>query len=325
MGDRKKRSSLCCIVLSAILIILLSGCSTDSSKDNSSQMAETAAPQSPKVSEPSQVPAGRAPSIDLQPQVPIGAAETRAYVTNMPSSHELIWERNGQIIEGARGDRLPKGLVKRDDMITVRALYDGGEVQTSARVGNSPPEIVAINFVNPAIHHGVDIVLDVVASDADGDALSLTYRWMRNGEEIPGQVSGRLPGDLFRKGDRIAVHVVPADVLNEGVPFIGREFAIPGAPPNFVSEPPLRFQSLNYQYQVRAVDPDGDPVSYSLIDPPQGMNIDSKSGLLAWSLANVAEGDYRIRIRAVDSDGMEAFQEFTLTLAPPDPVASPER
>lgn len=325
MGDRKRRSSLCCSVLSAMLILMLSGCSTDLSKDDSGQMAETAAPKSPKFSETSQVPAGRNPSIDLQPQVPIGAAETRVYVTNMPSSHELIWERNGQIIEGARGDRLPKGQVKRGDTLTVRARFDGGEVQTSARVGNSPPEIVAINFVDPAIHHGVDIVLDVVASDADGDSVSFAYRWMLNGEEIPGQVSGRLPGDLFRKGDRVAVHVVPADVLNEGVPFIGREFAIPGAPPNFVSEPPLRFQSLNYQYQVRAVDPDGDPVSYSLIDPPQGMTIDPKSGLLEWALANVSVGDYRIRIRAADSDGMEAFQEFTLTLAPPSPVESPER
>lgn len=325
MGDRNRWFSLCIRVLSTMLMLLLAGCTTDSSKDNSGQMAETAAPKSSPTRDELPISAGIGPSIGLQPQVPIGSVETRAYVNNMPSSHELIWERNGQIIEGARGDRLPKGLVKRDDTLTVRARYDGGEVQTSARVGNSPPEIVAINFVDPAIHHGVDIVLDVVASDADGDALSFTYRWMLNGEEIPGQASGRLPGDLFRKGDRIAVHVVPADVLNEGVPFIGREFTIPGAPPNFVSEPPLRFQSLNYEYQVRAFDPDGDSISYALIDPPQGMSIDSKSGLLEWSLANVPAGDYLIRIRAADSDGMEAFQEFTLTLAPPSPVESPER
>lgn len=324
MGDRKRLFFVCFRALLVILMVLVAGCSTESTKKDAGQMAETAAPKSSSDSEALQAPGGIGPSISLQPQVPIGAAETRAYVNNMPSSYELIWERNGRIIEGSRGDRLPKGLVKRDDTLTVRALYDGGEVQTSARVGNSPPEIVAINFVDPAIHHGVDIVLDVVASDADGDALSMTYRWMRNGEEIPGQVSGRLPGDLFRKGDRIAVHVVPADVFNEGVPFIGREFAIPGAPPNFVSEPPLQFQSLNYQYQVRAVDPDGDPVSYALIDPPQGMRIDSNSGLLEWGLTDVAAGDYRIRIRAVDSDGMEAFQEFTLTLAPPSPVAPSE-
>ncbi|UWZ79560.1 Ig domain-containing protein [Geoalkalibacter halelectricus] len=258
------------------------------------------------------------PSVSLHPDPPIGAAEVRARLRNLPGEYDLVWERNGRLIEGAQGEVLPKGQVARGDMLTVRVRYEGGEVSASARVGNSPPEISVINFAEPRIHRGVDIILEPVAHDADGDPISFRYQWWINGEEVPGRTDARLPGDLFHKGDRVAVKVIPMDAHGDGIPVTGREFTIPPGSPQFVSQPPANFEGRVYRYQARAQDPDGEPVRYSLAEAPEGMRIDADSGQITWNVENAPPGEHRIRIRALDSEGLEAFQEFTLSLASPE-------
>ena len=60
--------------------------------------------------------------------------------------------------------------------------------------------------------------------------------------------------------------------------------------------------SLNggvYSYQVEAADPEGDPISFSLADAPEGMTIDPESGLLSWAYGQdiPAEVKYVIIVR----------------------------
>ena len=47
------------------------------------------------------------------------------------------------------------------------------------------------------------------------------------------------------------------------------------------------------------------------------MSIDKNSGLIAWSLTDVAPGDYTIAIIAADSEGVETAQAYTLCLGAP--------
>lgn len=44
------------------------------------------------------------------------------------------------------------------------------------------------------------------------------------------------------------------------------------------------FSAQDYQYQVRAIDPDGDPLTYALTTEPAGMTIDATSGLIHWNV-----------------------------------------
>lgn len=306
------------VVFCLFLLIGLSACRGSEPQDSAvSPQVNGAAPVADApASGDDVIGQGTMPSVSLHPDPPTAAAEVRARLRNLPGDYELTWERNGRVIDGMHAEVLPKGQVARGDLLTVRVRFEDGEVQAGARVANSPPEILAINFVEPRIHRGVDIVLEPVAFDADGDPVSFRYRWWLNGEEVPGRNNERLPGDLFQKGDRIAVQVIPLDALGDGVPFTGREFTIPPGPPQFVTQPPQSFQSRSYRYEARAEDPDGEPVHYSLAEAPEGMTIDADSGLVRWNLEDAPAGEHRIRIRAVDTEGLEAFQEFTLTLAP---------
>lgn len=304
-------------LISLLLLTGLGACrgseSTSPGEQSATTSAVSAGAQNPS---PGEADASTPePNIGFLPDPPSSADDVRLRLANVTGGYEVAWERNGQLIEDVHGDRLPKGRLVRDDLLTARVRFEGGEVTADTRVINSPPEMLAINFADARIHRGVDIVLEPVAFDADGDPVSFSYRWWLNGEELHGQASERLAGDLFSKGDRIAVQVTPADAFAEGKPFTGREFVIPGAPPKFVSEPPLNFQSLVYQYHAQAEDADGDEVRYALSEAPEGMSLDEASGRINWKLSGVAPGEYRIRIRAVDSDGMEAFQEYTLNLS----------
>lgn len=307
--------TICSLLLCILLPLGLGACRGSEPVEPDAQIQREAQAPAAAVAAVETAVAENAPGVGLHPDPPSSADEVRVHLRQMPAGYEVFWEKNGVVLDDVHGERLPKGRVARGDILTARVRFDGGEVEASAQVVNSPPEMLAINFVDARIHRGVDIVLEPVAVDADGDPVTFGYLWWINGEEVFGRDNERLPGEMFYKGDRIAVQVTPADAFGQGKPFTGREFVIPGAPPKFVSEPPLSFQSLTYEYQAQAEDADGDDIRYSLAEAPKGMSLDENSGLIRWTLRGVDPGEYRIRIRAVDSDDMEAFQEFTLTIS----------
>ena len=61
-------------------------------------------------------------------------------------------------------------------------------------------------------------------------------------------------------------------------------------------------------------DPDDSQFTYRLDAAPEGMEIDSASGLIRWSLVDVTPGDYTIAIIVTDPEGAEGAQEYSLSL-----------
>ncbi len=78
------------------------------------------------------------------------------------------------------------------------------------------------------------------------------------------------------------------------------------------------FPDTTYSYQVEAIDPDNDPVSYSLVQGPVGLQIDSASGLLTWAPATAQKGDHPVTVRASDGKGGTADQTFTIGIVATD-------
>jgi serine protease AprX len=83
-------------------------------------------------------------------------------------------------------------------------------------------------------------------------------------------------------------------------------------------------QGLAYQYPVTASDPDGDQLSFSLITAPSGMNIDAKTGLIAWTPSNAQVGANSVALKVSDPGGLSATQNFSIqvTNVNDPPVAS---
>jgi len=86
--------------------------------------------------------------------------------------------------------------------------------------------------------------------------------------------------------------------------------------PTISSTAPTSAQlGLTYQYLVKASDPDGDQLTYSLDNAPAGMSIGSTTGLIAWAPASNELGDNQVQVRVTDSQGGYMVQPFTVTVS----------
>jgi len=70
-----------------------------------------------------------------------------------------------------------------------------------------------------------------------------------------------------------------------------------------------------YQYQVEAVDLDGDNVTYALLTYPSGMVVEEDTGTIQWTPTKVDIGDTLILVEATDENGGKDQQSFYVTVA----------
>ncbi|BCX03670.1 MAG: hypothetical protein KatS3mg053_1608 [Candidatus Roseilinea sp.] len=90
--------------------------------------------------------------------------------------------------------------------------------------------------------------------------------------------------------------------------------------PYFTSQPITTAKAgRSYFYNADAYDPDptGDPhaligVSFALVQGPSGMQVDAVSGVVTWQPAS--PGQFGVRLRVQDGQGLMATQTFTLTV-----------
>jgi len=192
--------------------------------------------------------------------------------------------------------------------------YSGGDE-------NNPPQIDSVKVIDDSdadLGRGFKAVVD--GKDIDGDEVSFRYQWKRNGEDIIGAVGEVLEWQKdFKKGDDIAVEVVPFDGKDEGVWKSEGNFTIPNSPPKIVSEPKARMERGKFRYTVKAVDPDGDPVEFTLKNAPEGMAIEPSTGVITWEFEEKDIGEYQTEVIASDSEGAEDIQIVNLTIPSESP------
>jgi len=75
-----------------------------------------------------------------------------------------------------------------------------------------------------------------------------------------------------------------------------------------------------YVYQLRAADPNDDPIAYSFVAVPFGMTIDSVTGLIHWTPTSDDVGDWSVTLRAQDPSRSVATQSFHLQVQRAYPV-----
>ncbi len=96
-------------------------------------------------------------------------------------------------------------------------------------------------------------------------------------------------------------------------------------PPNTgpaIQSNPDRSSALGfkYLYAVQAVDIDRDPLTFSLVDSPEGMTIDPQTGLIEW--LPTALGEFPVTAKVEDDEAYAAFQHYILSVVPPLTVPS---
>ena len=182
---------------------------------------------------------------------------------------------------------------------------------------NKLPEIVTIKLSPRLVYPGAKVKAEPEAKDEDGDTVSYYYEWKRNDEVLTGEILDEIDTAGFKKGDFITVTVTPYDGKEKGKPRRSLPLIVANRPPEITSSPPSELSNGKYIYEVKATDPDGDNLTYSLEGGPPGMAIDPATGVIRWDGPQRADikpdSGYNIKIVVTDGDA-KAFQGFELSL-----------
>lgn len=182
---------------------------------------------------------------------------------------------------------------------------------------NTSPEISGFEMIpENLIEVGSQVTITCNATDQDQDIL--TYEWLVPDETEPimggKQLNLQVPSvvgnyqiicrvfDNYGGEDIEEIEITVGDVNH--TPVI-TSTAVTSATK---AEP--------YSYDVNATDSDGDTLFYSLTTKPSGMNINSSTGLIAWT--PTTSGDYNVTVKVSDGELFDT-QSFTITVSESPP------
>jgi hypothetical protein len=177
---------------------------------------------------------------------------------------------------------------------------------------NTAPEIVSIKLSPKLVYPGTKIKAEVEGSDKDGNEITFYYEWKKDDKILPDATTNELDTTGFKKGELVTLYATPFDGKKKGKTRWSTTIMITNRSPEITSIPSAAVSNGKYVYEVKAVDPDGDTLTFSLEGAPSGMTIDPTTGIIQWNIPPEAKRIYSIRIVVTDGDA-KAFQVFTLS------------
>jgi len=174
------------------------------------------------------------------------------------------------------------------------------------KIGNTPPKTTSVKLLPEVFKPGETLNIAAEGADADGDPVSFVYEWTKNGAPAG---SAKSLADSVQRGDKITVKITPFDGQEYGSP-VEIEREVRNMPPVIVGHKEFSFDGSVYTYQVKASDPDGDTLAYSLEAPANGMTMDPVSGLLTWIVPAEFKGKQSIIITV--SDGQSGSAKYSI-------------
>ena len=158
--------------------------------------------------------------------------------------------------------------------------------------------------------------MEVATFDKEDNDVSLTYYWSKNGSQLSETSDTLSLSDNFKRGDKIDLTVVPDDGKRKGNPVSVSIFVANSPPVINPSDETSKFDRKQFSHQVKATDPDGDPLTYALKAGPPGMTIDASTGLITWPVPTDFKGTAQITVSVTDGYGGETLESFTVNIPP---------
>lgn len=230
-----------------------------------------------------------------------------------PSDAKIEWLVNGNPAISLIPNQFKATETKKGDKVQAKATIQGSEIFSNIiQIKNTPPEISKVKILPEVFKPRDTLNVEVSGNDIDGDEVTITYEWAKNGE--PAGNDKRIE-TLLKRGDKFSVKITPFDgeVYGRSV-VLHRE--IRNLPPMIIDDKKFNFDGKMYSYQVMATDPDGDTLTYFLKTAPSGMTIDPSTGLITWNVPPEFKGKAPVTVSVKDGHGGEAVQSFALEITP---------
>lgn len=237
-----------------------------------------------------------------------------------PINYHYQWLKNNEEIVGSDRATLKCNDFKKDDVIQVKVTpFDGKAdgkpfLSPPVKIANSQPAIQEVRIEPRVAYANDNLKVFVKGSDVDGDLIAYSYQWEKKGVILSEEKKNILETGQFKKGDWIAVTVIPDDGETSGGPKKSDPITIVNSPPIITSSPPNKTDGNIYTYQVKANDPDNNAILFGLKTAPKGMEINKETGLIRWEIHQGDRGTQLIEIEASDSEGAKSIQRYTLSI-----------
>jgi hypothetical protein len=226
------------------------------------------------------------------------------------SEAKIEWFINSTPVFQPVADKLQLTEAGKGDLVQAKAIVYGNEVFSNViKINNSPPEIASFEFMPQFFKPGDTLYINVIGSDIDGDEVTFFYEWTNNGQPAG---TDKSIGAILKRGDKFSVKVTPFDGESYGAPVIILDKEVKNFSPIILDYDSKGFFSGNiFFFQISATDYDGDSLTYSLKEAPQGMTIDKSTGLVKWGKPVGYKGKVSFTVSVSDSYGGETIQQFT--------------
>ena len=224
-----------------------------------------------------------------------------------PSEAAIVWLVNDTIADDSSSLQFrPTDAVRGDAVQAKAVLKDQTILSNIVKIGNTPPKTTSVKLLPEVFKPGETLNIAAEGADADGDPVSFVYEWTKNGAPAG---SAKSLADSVQRGDKITIKITPFDGQEYGSP-VEIEREVRNMPPVIVGHKEFSFDGSVYTYQVKASDPDGDTLAYSLEAPANGMTMDPVSGLLTWIVPAEFKGKQSIIITV--SDGQSGSAKYSI-------------
>ena len=249
-----------------------------------------------------------------------GTSQATAHVSGAVA---LLLSTNIQDVngDGSVADEVRQRLAEtaRDLGDPGRDSYFGYGLVNVAKAVNATPKLnsapVITSVAPTTASEGAAYSYAVAATDADGDPLSYSLIVAPAGMTVDAS-TGNIrwtPGY-----DQAGIHTVTVHV-SDGIDAVTQTYSVTVAntnrPPVITSSAPVTAsEGKPYSYTVTATDADGDVLAYSLVTAPEGMTINSSTGVIAWTPTYRQAGSYNITVQVSDGASF-AVQTYSLTVA----------
>ncbi len=184
-------------------------------------------------------------------------------------------------------------------------------------------------LTNPGNQSGVEqdvVSLALIATDADGDPVTFSATGLPSSLSID-TATGVISGTLTTVGSfSVMVTVDDGTGLQDSETFNWNvtELQLPPELTNPGNQAGTAGSSINLP--LVAVDPNGDPLTFSAAGLPSGLDIQTSSGIIFGEIVSL--GSFTVTITVEDGNGLQDTQSFDWVVAPPvsgtlgSPVAS---
>ncbi len=213
------------------------------------------------------------------------------------------------LTEAEKGDHIYAEITPSDGRLT------GQTWRTSTvTIANSTPKIMSARITPDAILTSTgDLTVVGDAIDLDGDPLTYFCSWTLDNKKITNDSSTTLQLDKLRlkKGSVLNAELYAFDGVTLSQPYT-LEIAIVNSPP--ILRPgwdSIPYKPDSIAYRLPIFDPDGDEVSFEILEAPNGIRIDAAQGIVYGSVADTLA--FEIVVRATDNEGAYLDAQFTVT------------